>query len=281
MQQTENYQLNKIELADSPADITVLNSNWDKLDDELNRKRYKTIDVLNANLNELLADKSYACTGTITNAPIPCSFCILQAFDTGAEISGVITQVCYVPQTDHTVRSFLRSVANGTTFGTWNELIGSSVYNDTTARLDRLIEENTFRSRALCKALQNDVSFLVVECFENNSDINTDVGDGELVANTMFNQPYHSIDKTGENSVTFQSLAKVNTKSNLQAWAWVDTVGTGTCKIEISRDNGTTFTTIPNDNMVSINSQPSGVSLICRLTLSGDIILKNISWGVK
>lgn len=35
MQQTTNYKLNKIELADSPADITVLNPNWDKIDTEL------------------------------------------------------------------------------------------------------------------------------------------------------------------------------------------------------------------------------------------------------
>lgn len=37
MQQTTNYKLNKIELADSPADITVLNVNWDKIDTELKK----------------------------------------------------------------------------------------------------------------------------------------------------------------------------------------------------------------------------------------------------
>ena len=35
MIQTTNYKLNKIELVDSPADITVLNVNWDKIDTEL------------------------------------------------------------------------------------------------------------------------------------------------------------------------------------------------------------------------------------------------------
>jgi hypothetical protein len=42
MQKTTNLQLNKIELADSPPDITVLNANWDKIESEL----YPTIDVV-------------------------------------------------------------------------------------------------------------------------------------------------------------------------------------------------------------------------------------------
>ena len=37
MQQTTNYKLNKIELSDSPADITVLNSNWDTIDTNLKK----------------------------------------------------------------------------------------------------------------------------------------------------------------------------------------------------------------------------------------------------
>lgn len=40
MQQTTNLKFNKIELTDSPPDITVLNSNFDKIDAEL----YPTID---------------------------------------------------------------------------------------------------------------------------------------------------------------------------------------------------------------------------------------------
>ena len=35
MQTTPNYNLKKIELTDSPPDITVLNTNWDKLDSAL------------------------------------------------------------------------------------------------------------------------------------------------------------------------------------------------------------------------------------------------------
>ena len=35
MKETTNYQLKKIELTDSPPDITVLNNNWDTIDEEL------------------------------------------------------------------------------------------------------------------------------------------------------------------------------------------------------------------------------------------------------
>lgn len=37
MQKTTNYQLNKIELTDSPADITVINANWDTIDTNLKK----------------------------------------------------------------------------------------------------------------------------------------------------------------------------------------------------------------------------------------------------
>lgn len=34
-QKTTNYELHKIDLSDAPPDITVLNQNWDKIDEEL------------------------------------------------------------------------------------------------------------------------------------------------------------------------------------------------------------------------------------------------------
>jgi len=35
MKETTNYKLKKIELSDSPPDITVINPNWDLIDDNL------------------------------------------------------------------------------------------------------------------------------------------------------------------------------------------------------------------------------------------------------
>lgn len=281
MQQTGNLKLNKLELADSPADITVLNPNWDKIDDELNRKRYKTIDVENANLNELLADKSYACSGTMSNAPIPCSFCIVQAFDTGAEVSGVITQVCYVPLADHTVRTFVRSVANGTTFGKWNELATVNKLESACEILKYYIDENQFSVISLAKALNNGLLWLLIELFENTVDIDVTKNNGQYVVDNYHDTTKHAIIKNDDMTVIFQSVAKVCTKTNNNIWVYPDWEGTGTLKVEISRNNGATFTEISSDTLTSISSQSTGASMICRLTMTGQVTLKNIAWGCK
>ena len=94
----------------------------DELTKGLANKRDHTIQIANADLNTLLEDKTWACSGTLKNAPIACTFCIVQAYDTGAPISGNIVQVCYVPNlTDNTVRTFWRNCNNGVTFGKWSE----------------------------------------------------------------------------------------------------------------------------------------------------------------
>lgn len=94
----------------------------DELTKGLANKRDHTIQIANADLNTLLDDKTWACSGTLKNTPIACTFCIVQAYDTGAPISGNIVQVCYVPnQTDNTVRTFWRNCNNGVTFGKWSE----------------------------------------------------------------------------------------------------------------------------------------------------------------
>lgn len=94
----------------------------DELTKGLANKRDHTIQIANADLNTLLDDKTWACSGTLKNTPIACTFCIVQAYDTGAPISGNIVQVCYVPnQTDNAVRIFGRNCNNGVTFGKWSE----------------------------------------------------------------------------------------------------------------------------------------------------------------
>lgn len=94
----------------------------DELTTGLAKKREHTIQVANADLNTLLEDKTWACSGTLKNTPIACTFCIVQAYDTGAPVSGNIVQVCYIPnQTNNTVRAFWRNCLNGATFGAWSE----------------------------------------------------------------------------------------------------------------------------------------------------------------
>lgn len=84
-------------------------------------KRDHTESVVNADLNKLLEDKTYSCSGTLKNTPISCSYCVVEAFDVGAPVSGNIVQVCYVLQADNSVRAFWRNCVNGATFGKWKE----------------------------------------------------------------------------------------------------------------------------------------------------------------
>lgn len=63
MQQTSNYALKKIELADSPPDITVINTNWDTIDTELKKLSNATADGATAEQLKALESK----IGSLTN----------------------------------------------------------------------------------------------------------------------------------------------------------------------------------------------------------------------
>lgn len=97
---------------------------------DLSVKFDHTVNVVNADINTLLEDKAYSCSGSIRNGAVACTFCIVRAYDTGAPISGNIVQIQYIPQTDNTVRVFTRCVVNGATFGRWLELGGVKTVND-------------------------------------------------------------------------------------------------------------------------------------------------------
>ena len=119
-QETDATGAVKIDVGVKTVNNTPPDSNGN-VNVDISSKRDHTIQVANADLNTLLDDKSYSCSGTLKNTPIACTFCIVHAYDTGAPISGNIVQVCYVPQTDNTVRAFWRNCVNGATFGKWSE----------------------------------------------------------------------------------------------------------------------------------------------------------------
>lgn len=75
--------------------------------------------VTNANLNALIEDQAYICVGTLTNAPIANTYCLVRAYDTDS--TNRVVQICYVPQTDNSVRTFVRSTVGGSVFGKWTE----------------------------------------------------------------------------------------------------------------------------------------------------------------
>lgn len=280
MQETTNYKLKKLELTDSPADITELNFNWDTVDTELKGRRLSTVSVANANLNTLLADKTYSCSGTITNAPILNTFCIVKCYDTGAEVSGVIVQICHVPQTDFTVRTFIRAVSNGVVFGQWREITTGAEYDF----LQTQINDNVFRFNALANAMSKDLTTLFLETFANTNDVDKVNGDGAYVVSNYYKQDKKLFEKTEVGTKTFYSVAKTVTTGNNTAWCLVDweNIDGGSVAIEISRNNGVSYTALPiNGTLTSISSQTTGVSMIVKVIIDGKLRFKNIAWGLK
>lgn len=77
--------------------------------------------VPDANLDDLLEDGEYICSGSFSS-PITCTYCMLRVTDSPS--TNRIIQECYVVDlSDHTVRTFVRSISGGSTFGAWRELV--------------------------------------------------------------------------------------------------------------------------------------------------------------
>lgn len=161
---------------------------------------------------------------------------------------------------------------------TWSGKSVLTSENETT--LKYLIDETQFSVTALGKSFNYGLLWLCVENFEDTADVNTSIGAGGSVAD-YYDATNHLIVKTGTGSIVLQSKSQTCSKNNATAWAYPDWTGSGSLKVEISRDGGTTFTTVASDTMKSISTQPTGTSMVCRLTLTGQVTLKNIAWGCK
>lgn len=332
MKQTTNYNLNQIELNDTPADITVINPNWDKIDTELkahadvlptlaplnspsligtpttptaksgdsskviantefvtsvcntlsnsiSNKLSKTISVTNANLNTLLGDQGYYCVGTLTNAPVSCTQCYLQVMNQGDDNTGVSVQMCYIPQTDNTLKVYVRNY-NGSVFGAWEELIRSTEFNRAREQIKYLYDEDKFRSLSLMRGINHALLWLMVECYDTLVDVDNTKGNYNDVV-SFWDKDLNVINKTGTNSIVFYSVVKVVTQSNNYIYILADYEGSGTVKLEVSRNNGSSYTTVTNDAITNISSQSSGSTMILKVTLTGQVVFKNVFWGCK
>lgn len=384
MQQTENYKLNKIELADSPPDITVLNSNWDEIDAELKsasdvaENAQKTADG-KAPISHASSENTYGLgtsgnyghvklsdavdsTSNTASGVAATPRAVKSAYDkaveakgtaddklplSGGNVTGNLTvQNKNVVRTingavaddrgEITIGDYVISmsvsdgeitynkkngtkgvttitklpVANGGTgannatdalanLGIDDAITGLSVsdgtitytrkngtsgaiqtqiYNDTTLRY--LIDENKFLNYSLGRAFNYGLLLLCVEVFDDTADVDTSIGAGTAIAD-YYDAANHLITKTGVGYIVLQSLPQTCTKNNADVWAYVDWEGTGSVKIEVSRDSGTTFTEVVFDSLTSISTQPSGTAMVCRLTLTGEVVLKNVAWGCK
>lgn len=254
---------------------------------DLSGVQEKTAFISNANLNTLLGDRAYICVGTLSNTPIPTTYCVLRGYDTSS--TDRIVQVCYVPDlTTNAVRTFVRAVNGGVSFGTWQELATANSVNKEIEVLKVLLNEDKFRNKATLAAMNQAVFTLFIETFETLDDVDASAGSGETAITEAYDADKHVITNTGAGTtLILQSTTKVITGPNNTAWCLPDyEAEDGSVLIaDLSRDGGTTWTRVYNssgsEESHSISSQPAGVQVIMRLTLIGNVTLKNIAWGVK
>ena len=261
---------------------------------DLSGAQEKTLLVSNANLNTLLGDRAYMCVGTLSNAPIPNTYCLLRSYDTAG--TDRVLQVCYIPSLeDNTVRTFVRAVNGGVSFGTWQELATANSVNKEIEVLKFLLNENKFRNKATLAAMNQTVFTLFVETFETLDDVDTlaSDGSGETAITAAYDADKHIFTNTVEGTtLTLQSTVKEITGPNDTAWCYPDwEKGVNSDLIvSMSRDGGTTWTTVYSglfgsghlkEYVASLADQPTGVQVIVKVTLVGVVTLKNLAWGVK
>ncbi|MBR4419582.1 MAG: hypothetical protein IKT32_01760 [Clostridia bacterium] len=282
---TGNYNLHKIELLDAPPDIEVLNPNWDIIDTELKKlsdnKADHTVYVANPDLNTLLEDKAYICAGTMKNAPIANTYCFVRVYDTG-DTSRVL-QICSVPSASNLVRTFVRAITGTSVFGAWQELGNTNYIDEQVALLKILVDENTFRNKALATAITRSLTTLFVETFTDTNGINYSAGDGATAITNYYKADKHIFEKTDEATVTIYSASNVVSSGNNNVWALVDWESNGgSVEFAVSRNGGTTYTTVPSNTLTNISAlQSAGAVMIWRITMTGKLKLKNIAWGAK
>ena len=259
---------------------------------DLSGVQKNTIFVSDANLNTLLGDQAYICTGTLSNTPISTAYCIMRGYDTSN--TERVVQVCYVPDlTTNAVRTFVRAVNGGTSFGTWQELATASSVNKEIDVLRFLLNENKFRNKATLAAMNKDVFNLFIETFETLDDIDKSAGSGETAITAAYDVDKHIFTNTVEGTtLTLQSTGKFVTGPNDTAWCYPDWEGGGNSGliVSMSRDGGTTWMTVysglfgdgnPKEYVASLADQPTGVQVVVKVSLVGVVTLKNLAWGVK
>ena len=259
---------------------------------DLSGVQEKTLLVSNANLNTLLGDRAYMCVGTLSNAPIPNTYCLLRSYDTAG--TDRVLQICYIPSLeDNSVRAFVRAVNGGVSFGTWQELATASSVNKEIDVLRFLLNENKFRNKATLAAMNKAVFNLFIETFETLDDVDMSAGSGETAIAAAYDADKHIFTNTVEGTtLTFQSTVKEITGPNDTAWCypdWEKGVNSDLI-ISMSRDGGTTWTTVYSglfgsghlkEYVASLADQPTGVQMMVKVTLVGVVTLKNLAWGVK
>lgn len=216
--------------------------------------------VTNADLNTLLENGEYICGGTLTNAPVSSTYCMVRVTDSAS--TNRIIQEVYVPAADNTVRAFVRA-GTGSNFGAWNEL-------STVGYVDAMIHDKDFEIESLMAMHTNGMTDLFVEVFEDISALNT-VPSGYDSRLRQFN-----ITTASEMIFTVKRTDSART----QFWISVDyeNVSSGAVTPQVSIDNASTWVTLTNNALTTVSS---ATNFIVKLNLSGSLTLKNVAFGMK
>lgn len=140
--------------------------------------------------------------------------------------------------------------------------------------------EGKFGVYALLAALTYELNTFMYETFSTSSDIDQTKDDGTYVVTNYFNAVSRAIIKNDDTTKTIQSVKVTSSTPPTKVWARVDYEGTGSVTIQFSRDDGSTWTTVPNDSCVTLSTSLNS-SLRLRLTLKGIVKTKNVAWGCK
>ena len=253
---------------------------------DLSGVQKNTIFVSDANLNTLLGDQAYICTGTLKNAPITTTYCVLRGYDTSS--TERIVQVCYVPYQKNNgvgVRVFVRVVdngENGRTIGAWGELVNEYTLD----QVKSLINDNSFTNTVTLEAMNKGISTLFVENFANLNSVDLAKGSGETAITALYDSDAHCLRKRSytPQEIVIYGVAQEVTGPNDNAWIYLDIplrFADSSVKFEIRRANGTTWTESVHNTVTSISSQPAGTQIVYRLTLTNLVDFANLAWGLK
>lgn len=99
--------------------------------------------VSNANLNELVVNGEYICTGTMENNPVSGNtYCMVRVTDSNS--TSRVVQECYcVDMTDNSVRTFVRAVVDGSEFGQWKELASAAQVQQLQTQLNNKADKSS------------------------------------------------------------------------------------------------------------------------------------------
>lgn len=222
--------------------------------------------VANADLDTLLAHGEYICAGTLANAPETNTYCMVRVTDSGS--TNRIMQEVYVPDSDGNLRVFMRATtSDGSTFGSWDELISKEY-------VDAMVGDKDFEIKCLTAFHTNDLTDLYIDTFENTSALST-IPDG-------YDSRLHQFNITSDCTLVFKAVA-ISGKSHL--WYDIDfeTDSFYEPYLEYSFDSGKTweYMSTATSGFGQIANLTQKTSIMIRIQLSASTTLKNVAFGLK